>query len=240
MRHRWDESSALDVRVEGRAPESLSTSAVLAGGNAVAVETGLGWEILQFRTAQLVGSDTWRLSGLLRGQQGTEEAMAAGAADGAIVVFLGAGLERVTSPPAERELPLVWRAAPAGTPPGGQGVSEIVFAATGLHDRPWSPAHQRCTARADGGFDLSWLPRSRIDGDRWEGEIRLADPPRYRIAILKAGTAIRSFEIDAETAIYAGPDAVSDFPEGFDEGEWSVIQWGESYGWGAEARARLI
>lgn len=240
VRHRWDELNMLEVRVEGRSPESLSTSAVLAGGNAMAVETSLGWEIVQFRTAQLVGSDTWRLRGLLRGQQGTEEAMAAGAADGAVVVFLGVGLERVASPPAERGLPLVWRAAPAGTPPGGQGVSEIVFAPTGLHDRPWSPAHQRCTARADGGFDLFWLPRSRIDGDRWEGEIRLVDPPRYRITILKAGAAVRSFEVGGETAVYAGPDAVSDFPEGFDDVEWTVAQWGESYGWGVEARARLI
>jgi hypothetical protein len=240
VRHRWDELNTLEVRVEGRSPESLSTSAVLAGGNAVAVETGLGWEILQFRTAQLVGSDTWKLSGLLRGQQGTEAAMAAGAADGAVVVFLGAGLERVASPPAERGLPLVWRAAPAGTPPGGQGVSEIAFAPTGLHDRPWSPAHQRCTARADGGFDLFWAPRSRIDGDRWEGEIRLVDPPRYRITILKAGSAVRSFEAGAEAATYAGPDAVSDFPEEFEDGEWTVAQWGEGYGWGVEARARLI
>ncbi|MDZ4110832.1 MAG: glycoside hydrolase TIM-barrel-like domain-containing protein [Brevundimonas sp.] len=240
VRHRWDEVNTLKVRVEGRAPESLSTSAVLAGGNTVAVETALGWEIVQYRAAQLIGSDTWRLSGLLRGQQGTEEAMTAGAAEGAVVVFLGAGLGRAASPPAERGLPLVWRAAPAGTPPGGQGVSEITFAPTGLHDRPWSPAHPRCTARSDGGFDLSWLPRSRLDGDRWDGEIRLEDSPRYRVTILKAGAAVRSFDVDAEAAIYPGPDAVSDFPDGFDDGEWAVAEWGEGYGWGAKARARLI
>ena len=41
-RHRWDEVNTLEVRVEGRAPESLPTSAVLAGGNAIAVETAMG------------------------------------------------------------------------------------------------------------------------------------------------------------------------------------------------------
>lgn len=238
-RHRWDKVNTFQVRVEGRAPESLPTSAVLAGRNAVAIETTAGWEIIQFRTAELVGGETWKLSGLLRGQQGTELAMAAGAVAGAVVVFLGTGLERAASPPGERGLSLIWRAAPAGTPPGGANVSEIAFAPTGLYERPWSPAHLRCAATGDGGFDLTWLPRSRLDGDRWDGEVRLADHPRYRVSILKAGSAIRSFEVGAGTAVYAGPDAAADFPDGLDGGEWSVAHWGDGYGWGPEARSSL-
>ena len=240
VRHRWDGVNTLKVRIEGGAPESLSISAVLAGGNAVAVETALGWEIVQFRNAELVGGEIWRLSGLLRGQQGTEEAMAAGAASGAAVVFLGAGLERAASPPAERGLPLVWRAAPVGLPPGGAGVSEIVFAPVGLHERPWSPAHLRCTGRPDGGFDLTWTPRLRLDGDRWEGEVRPPDPPRYRITILNAGTVIRSFEVATEAATYDGTDAAADFPDGLTDAEVSVSQWGDGYGWGVAARTGLI
>ena len=239
-RHRWDEVNTPEIRVEGRAPESLPILAVLAGGNALAVETALGWEIIQFRTAELVGGETWKLSGLLRGQQGTEAAMAAGAAAGAIAVFLGAGPERVASPPAERGLPLVWRAGPAGAPPGGTGVSEIAYAPTSLYERPWSPAHLRSTARADGGFDLCWASRSRIGGDRWDGEVPRVDPARYRITIHKAGMAVRSFEVGAEVALYAGADAAIDFPDGFADCEWTVAQWSDGYGWGVEARAGFV
>lgn len=239
-RHRWDVVNTLDVRIEGRPPESLPTSAVLAGGNTVVVETAVGWEIIQFRTADLVGGETWRLSGLLRGQQGTEEAMAAGALTGALVVFLGEGLARVASPFAERGLPLIWRAALAGAPPGGAGVSEVGFTPTGESERPWSPAHLRSAADVNGGFALTWVARSRTGGDRWEGEDRLADPPRYRVTILKAGSSIRSFETASEAAIYAGPDAVRDFSDGYDEGEWAVAHWGDGYGWSPEARARLF
>jgi len=239
-RHRWDEVNTLTVRVEGRVPETLSTAAVLAGGNAVAVETVVGWEIIQFRTAELVETEVWRLGGLLRAQQGTEDAMAAGAETGAIVVFLGQGLERAASSPAERGLPLIWRAAPAGSPPGGPGTSEVVFASAGLHYRPWSPSHLRCVGRSDGGFDLSWLPRSRLGGDRWDGQPFPADRPRYRVTLVNAGVVKRSFEVDAEAALYAGPDASIDFPDGLDEGELRVAHWGEGYGWGVEARARLI
>lgn len=74
VRHRWDEANTLLVRVEGRAPESRSEAAVFAGGNAVAVEGVGGRELVQFRSASFVGNGVWRLTGLLRGQQGTEAA----------------------------------------------------------------------------------------------------------------------------------------------------------------------
>jgi hypothetical protein len=176
-RHRWDETSALTVRVEGRSPESRSEAAVLAGANAVAIETSAGWELVQFRKADLLGDGVWRLSGLLRGQQGSEAAMRAGAAAGAVVVLLETIPPRVASPRAERGLPLIWRAGPMGLP-GGRGVSELLWAPTGAHDRPWSPAHLRRRSRPDGGYDLSWIPalaltatvgtvrsRRRIPGD---------------------------------------------------------------------------
>ena len=119
-------------------------------------------------------------------------------------------------------------------------MSEIGFSPTGLYERPWSPAHLRCVADVDGGFALTWLPRSRTGGDRWDGDVSLADPPKYRVTIFRAGSAIRTFEADAEVAIYPGSDAAIDFPGNFDDGEWAVAHWGDGYGWGPEARARLI
>ena len=239
-RHRWDETNVVEVRIEGRAPESLAPSAVLSGENAVAIETPQGWEVLQFRAAGLIGGDVWRLRGLLRGQQGTEEATEAGAAAGAIVVFLDRALEPAALSPSERGLPLVWRAGPAGAPPGGAGVSETIFASTGLHDRPWSPAHLRHSARADGGIDLTWIPRSRLDGDRWDGPARPADPPRYRVRILSAGQEIRAFEVEGESATYGAGDIAADLPGGLADVEAAVAQWGEGYGWGTEARTPLV
>lgn len=240
VRYRWDEANALHIRVEGRPPWSVSTSAVLAGGNAVAVETAQGWEIIQFRTAELVGDDVWRLTGLLRGQQGTEAATAAGAAGGALAVFLEAGLERMQSSSGERGLPLIWRATPVGTPPGGGGASETVFTATGLHGRPWSPAHLRCVLRDDGGLDMTWVTRSRLDGDRWDGEPAAADPPRFSVRLLDAGALVRTITVDAPFVSLSAASLEEDFPDGLVEAEAAVAQWGEGYGWGGEARATLV
>lgn len=239
-RHRWVEGASLVVRVEGRAPESRGRTAVLGGANAVAIETGEGWELAQFRTAELIGEEVWRLSGLLRGQQGTESAMRAGAAAGALVVLLDAAPARADCSGAERGLPLLWRAGPTGGPPGGAGVSETTFTLTGVHDRPWSPAHLRAAVRSDGGFDLGWIPRLRLGGDRWDGEPAAASN-RFRVRVLDGTTEIRTVEADETGLIYAAGDVAADFPSGpGPDAVVAVAQWGDGHGWGVEARAPLI
>jgi hypothetical protein len=236
-RHRWDAANAMLVRVEGRAPESRPDAAVFAGGNAAAVEGFGGWELVQFQTATLVGDGVWRLSGLLRGQQGTG---VAGAPGGAVVAFLDQAPARAESPRAERGLPLIWRAGPAGGPAGGAGVSGIAFTTQGLHERPWSPAHLRAGTRADGGFDLGWIARSRIDGDRWDGEGVPSGPMRFRLRVLDGEEAVRAFEVEGTSAVYAATDLAADFPGGLDgNSRVGVAQWGDGYGWGMEAFVAL-
>lgn len=237
--HRFDERNTITVRLEGRSPESRSRAAVLAGANALAVETAAGWEVVQFRTAELVEGDVWRLSGLLRGQQGTEVEMAAGADAGALAVLLDGRIARAETGPAERGLPRVWRAGPAGAPAGGPAVREVLWTRTGVHERPWSPAHLRVRPREDGGLDLSWIGRVRLDGDRWDGPDGEA-PGRFRVRITDGGTTLRTLEVEGGSAIYAAPDRAADFPGGPGaDAAIRVAQWGEGYGWGVEATAAL-
>jgi len=234
---RWDEVHALTVSVEGRAPETRSAGAVLNGANAVAVRGGDGWEIVQFRDAELLGGGVWRLSGLLRGQQGTEGEMGAGA--GAVVVFLDEALARLEVQAGERGLPMLWRAGPAGAPPGGDGFSEATFIWRGLHDRPWAPAHLTVTAEG-GGLRLRWIARTRRDGDRWDGEAQGSDSLRFRVRVLDGAAVVRAFEVEAEAAIYGAADLAADFPGGPGEGaRVAVSQWSPVFGWGVEATAGL-
>ena len=232
--HRWDRTSALTIRIEGRAPESRSDASVLAGANVIAVETMAGWEMIQFRQADLIGDGLWRLSGLLRGQQGTEPAMRAGATVGAIGVLLDAGPTQMQSSREERGLPLIWRAGPRGLP-GGRGVSEVQWAPTGLSERPWSPGHLRVRARPDGAFDFTWIPRARLDGDRWDGEPVASAVQRFRVQVLRDGVVIRVFEVEAPFVHYPGGAVAADFPEGLSGASVAVAMWGEGYGWGQEA-----
>ena len=75
---RLDQATRLQVRLEGALLQSATLEAVLGGANALAVFTTAGeWEVLQFTTAEAIAEDCWELSGLLRGQCGSDAAMAA-------------------------------------------------------------------------------------------------------------------------------------------------------------------
>ena len=84
------------VKVEGEALASISDLQLLAGQNAAAIKNADGeWEVLQFRDAALVAPGTYALSGLLRGQGGTEFAMRSPVAAGARFVKLDAAVAQV-------------------------------------------------------------------------------------------------------------------------------------------------
>ena len=232
---RWDEANAIVVRIEGAAPQSLSASAVLGGGNALAVETAAGWEVVQYRRADLVGGEVWRLSGLLRGQQGSEAATAAGAAVGGLVVVLDRTLPRVAMSAGERGLPRLWRAGPVGAPPGGAGFAEAAFTWTERAARPWRPAHLRAAVEG-GGRRLSWTPRVRMGGDRWDMEPAEVDPRRFRVRVLDGAVEKRVWEVEGLETVYAAAQRTADWPGGSGESaRVAVAQWGEGYGWGSEA-----
>ena len=82
---RWDGVNAIVLESAGGDFSSVSEPAVLNGANAALLETSAGWELVQFQHAELVGPDTWRLSKLLRGQQGS---VIAAADIGARIVLL--------------------------------------------------------------------------------------------------------------------------------------------------------
>lgn len=242
---RWDEANALIVRLEGRAPESRGAAGVLAGGSAAAVETVMGWEVIQYRRATLVGPETWRLDGLLRGQQGTEDACAAGAASGAVAVLLDEAVTRLAFDAAEVGTPRVVRAAPDGAPPsdpgmGGAGTTETEFVWRHRHARPWRPAHLR--VRAEGaGLRIGWTPRVRSGGDRWDGEPVEVDPRRFRLRALDGTVERRVWQVEGVEALYPADWLATDFPAGPGAtARVAVAQWGEGYGWGAEALVSLL
>ncbi|MGU3456764.1 glycoside hydrolase TIM-barrel-like domain-containing protein [Brevundimonas sp. M1A4_2e] len=236
---RWDETAVLSVRIEGQAPQSRAAEAVLSGANLLAVRSANGWELVQFRRAELLGGDVWRLSGLLRGQQGTESAASHGADAGALVVVLERGIARAEVDAVERGLPRIWRAGPAGAPPGGAGTTEVGFTWANRSAAPWRPAHLRA-APEGGGWRLSWTPRVRLGGDGWDAEPVEVDPRRFRMRVLDGAVVRRVWEVEGLATVYGAAEVAADFPGGLGaDAHVAVAQWGDGYGWGPEAVAGL-
>jgi hypothetical protein len=239
--HRFDRATRLTVRLEGVAPASRDRASVLAGANALAVRSvGGDWEILQFLVAQPVGADAWTLSGLLRGQAGSDPAMAALTLAGASVVVLDEALVRADLSAVERALPLTWRAAPSGGPASGPAMSEATATWRGLSARPWSPAHLR--ARKEGGdVVVGWIRRARLAGDGWDAEVPLGEEREvYRVEILDGATVIRTEETTTPSLRYTAAQRAADLPTG-PVGALSVrvAQGSALFGWGASSQTLL-
>gem|GEM_PF-889636 len=234
--HRWDAVNTIRMRLEGQAPQSRSVEAVLAGANAVAVRGADGWEVVQFREAALMPDGDWRLSGLLRGQQGTDGAM--GAEAGALVVVLDAAVTVASLAGMERGVPLLWRAGPTGAVPG-EGFRSVEATVRGAVDRPWSPAYLRCLAGLD-GIAVSWVPRVSDHDTAWDLDPVERHPRRFRVRVLDGGVERRVLEVEELGWLYPAALRAEDFPAGAGvSARLAVAQWGEAWGWGSEAETTL-
>ncbi|MEZ6028152.1 MAG: glycoside hydrolase/phage tail family protein [Hyphomonadaceae bacterium] len=210
---RWQEAS-IWVDVVGGAPASRTELAVLNGANTALVETEAGWELIQFRDAELVSEGQYRLDVILRGQQGSEAAMASGASAGARILFLTGAEQRLDVAGWERGLDLMWQAGARSSGVDPSWTATQSFNALALEE--WSPAHLS-GEWAGGDIQLSWIRRARKDGDPWlAGEPPLTAPERYVVRVSDSAGALREWEVAAPAATYGATDQAVDFPAGGD------------------------
>ncbi|OFW98701.1 MAG: hypothetical protein A3E78_12730 [Alphaproteobacteria bacterium RIFCSPHIGHO2_12_FULL_63_12] len=212
---RWDERS-MRVRLSFGALVSKSAEEVLAGANAAAVETPAGWEILQFRDASLGPDGAWTLTGLLRGQSGSEQEAAAGAPANARFVLLTGAIVQASLPFDLRGLAFDWAAGPADDHPTAPTFRTRNFTGEARGARPLSPVHLMAVETADGAIDVTWKRRTRKGGDSWAGEdVPLSETyERYRVEIYAGAALIRTAEVSAPAFTYTPAMLAADFPGG--------------------------
>jgi hypothetical protein len=210
---RWDRANSFRVTLGSGALTSQSDSSVLGGANAAAIRNADGaWEIIQFANAELVAENTYLLSRLLRGQQGSEWAMPAVFDVGAQFVLLDDAL--IAS---ARGVDLLgrgfrYRVGASTDDVGSTLMTEIeeVVGATAL--KPRSPTHLSARRMA-AGIEISWIRRTRMGGDSWDtlevplGEARDA----YRVEIFDGESVVREIETDEPHALYTSEDEIADF-----------------------------
>jgi len=209
---RFDPAHAVVVDLLGGAFAAASRMAVLSGRNrlAVQVQNG-GWEVVGFSQAEEVAVGRWRLSGLLRGLGGTEDATEAGAAVGAEVVLLDEAVRSLGLVNAERGAVQNWVLEPMGLVTELSG--PFVFDGGMRAETPLAPVHARVVRQVSGDLRISWIRRSRIEADAWaEGEVPLDEAQeRYRLEILNGSAVVRLVEVGEAGFTYAAADELADF-----------------------------
>ncbi|WP_456238006.1 GTA baseplate fiber-binding domain-containing protein [Mesorhizobium xinjiangense] len=240
---RVDHAQAIIVALSSGELSSISRAQLLNGGNAAAIRSLSGaWEIVQFETAEEISADVWRLTGLLRGQLGTEDAMRAGAASGAAFVLLDRAVQPAGLQASEAGLDLHWRVGPTAAELSSDLFVVETVAGGVRAARPLSPVHLRAAGAASGDVDFTWIRRSRVAADAWlEGDIPLGEESEvYRIEIRDGdGDLKRSLTATTNALTYAAADIEADFPDRPVQAEASVSQLSARFGPGPAATLNL-
>ena len=192
-------------------------------------------------TATLVAPMTYDLSGLLRGQAGTDAALALLVPSGSPFVLLDTSIAPISLTSAETRLPLNWRYGPASRGIGDAAYATAPHTFQALALRPLSPVRIKGQRAANGDLTLTWIRRTRIGGDSWDlTEVPLSeDAERYEADIL-AGTAVkRTIAATTPSLVYSAASQLADFGSLQSSITLRLAQVSGSYGRGAAASASV-
>lgn len=231
----WARGEGVDVKIFGGGLSAKSELAVLNGDNLAALRApGGDWEIVQFRSAALVGEGVYRLSHLLRGQRGTDAVMPAVTPAGAEFVLLNGDVQPFGLDGQLRGVTLDYRIGPSHKSVSHDSFSDFSATFAGVGYRPYRPAHLRA-AISGGDLAVSWVRRSRLDGDAWGGgEAPLGEMAElYRVRISSDGVTLREAEVSTPRHVYTAAEIAADGAAG--AVTVSVAQFSDRFGYGPEA-----
>lgn len=208
----WDNANSVDVVL----PSSTLTLAskeelsVLNGANLAL----LGDELIQFKSAVLqTTSNTYRLSGLLRGRQGTEQHVGTHVV-GERFILLDSSVQANPVSLDAINAPAFYKNVTVGKTLAD--TTETAFTYTGVSLTPWSPVNLTATKSiSTGTLALAWQRRTRFGG-QWQDrrDVPLNEAAEsYEVEILNlAGTSVlRTIEVTTPYVNYSQADQIADF-----------------------------
>jgi hypothetical protein len=212
----WDHTNELKVKIFSGELESLPEIDVLNGKNAIAIENSDGgWEVLQFVNAELTGTRSYTLTKLLRGQLGTEDNMEDNLPAGARIVLLESTVQQLNLGINDIGREYYYRYGPANRDIGHGTYQTVQKTFTGRGLRPYSPVHVRGVDDGAGNIIISWIRRTRINGDSWDyiDDVPLNEAfERYEVDVLDSSdTVVRTLTVtDATQVTYTAAQQVTD------------------------------
>ena len=209
---RWDRGSEARVMLYGGALASVADARVLDGANAAAVLNASGeWEILQFANAELVDDKTYKLSRLLRGQAGSEYAIANPLPAGSPFVLLDDHVATIARGLGALDRAIDLRIVATGRSHDDPSALALTVIPQPTALLPLSPVHVKAVRGGD-GIHVSWVRRTRRDGDNWTVEVPLGeDTEAYTLDILSGSSVVRSISSALPSVLYASADELADF-----------------------------
>lgn len=204
----WDDTNTVQVRMLKGDLSSASEEDVLNGANLAL----LGDEIIQFTTANLIATDTYELSGLLRGRRGTERHTGTHiSGDRFILLETDSGLFREVLSQTRIGATSYFRSLRAGGNWDDAVEQSFVYNAEAF--RCFSPVG--IEGERDSGDDLTvtWIRRARWGAEWMSGtDIPLGEATEsYEIDIMDGTAVVRTLTATTPTAVYTAAQQIEDF-----------------------------
>lgn len=228
-----DRGPAVRVELIRGALQSVDVDRLLSGANTAVIGDGSGenWEVFQFSQANVVGTNTFEISLRLRGQAGSDAIMPDSWPAGSLFVLLDGTPEQIALASSARGVTQHFRYGPGTRALGDPSYQYRTDAFSGVGLRPLSVAHLKAEPSGN-NLDLSWIRRTRIGGDSWDGfDVPLSESSeRYLITVFKNGTQIRQTDVTNPDWTYSSSMQSADGPG---EVRIDVAQISDIYGAGA-------
>jgi len=209
----FDEVNTVRVNIPGGVASSYTRDELLNDQSKGAWL--IGNEVLQARDADLVSTDVYDLSGLLRGGRGTEWAMVDHGAAERCVMLQGAGFTRIVQETSDLGIAAYYKGVTAGR--SVSGVTAEVFTNNGVGKKPFSPFDLRASRDGSNNITFTWQRRTRRS-TRTIGALGISIPlgeatEAYQLDVYSDGTyttVLRTISATSPTAAYSAADQTTD------------------------------
>ncbi len=173
----------------------------------------IGNELIQFQTAELLSTEpnVYRLSVLLRGQQGTEHQMDQHTVGTRFVYLDPLTLAGVILPSTYAGLTINFKCITNGQPIEDTDPTPIIL--TRLHSKPIAPVHVRGTRDGGNNLTITWDRRAR-KGVQWLDVEMMLDEAyeRYEVDIMDGTDVVRTILVsDTPACEYPASSQITDF-----------------------------
>lgn len=202
-----DHTRQLQIKLMSGELQSVPLETLLEGANLAAIGDGTpeGWELFQFQTATLVDDQTYILSGLLRGQFGNDADMPVEWPPYSRFLLLDGAAQQLDLPASSRGSSRHLRVGPGRRAVDDPSFTAFHLAFSGIGLRPYAPVHLRGERQSDGAIRVSWLRRTRIGGDSWDGvDVPLGEEQeQYLLRVWKDGVLRQEVLLTTPDWIYS-------------------------------------
>jgi hypothetical protein len=225
--HVWDETTQITVKLNSGSLLSKSELAVLNGDNWAMI----GQEIIGFKNATLIAEKTYRLTGLLRGRQGTEQYVGTHQAN-ELFCLINSALIKIDLADSDRGTTKKFKVVTIGSSLDKADAEDVHIVSN--NTRMW-PVYNPVIALQGQDWVISWRERVRFDNQIKDFATTNHDPDwaGFGVAILDADGKVKSsYVVQGTSVTYTAAQQVTDFGTLQAGIKVSIVQMSQKWGGG--------